>query len=167
MILTWFLRSHSSFDQARLIRQEREMIRNGIDPATGMYLLLTTRMLLKRSRSSQGLQGHHSAIDVAHLRSSLDISAMHHILSILLYSYGSLYIVPFILLCNRIYCLKVIRMVAGLDMNDETAVNDAKPRRTFKPFYKSTGDVMSDKLAFFHILEELKVHICYLVKDRH
>jgi len=56
----------------------------------------------------------------------------------------------------------------NLDMNNEAAVDDAKPRRTFRPFYKSTGDVMSDKLAFFHILEELKVHItgCHLSGSR-
>jgi len=29
-------RKRVNFDQARLIRQEREMIRNGIDPATGL-----------------------------------------------------------------------------------------------------------------------------------
>ncbi|PVG03165.1 hypothetical protein CPB86DRAFT_723691 [Serendipita vermifera] len=30
------------------------------------------------------------------------------------------------------------------------------PIRTFRPLYQSNGDVMRDKLAFFHLLEELK-----------
>lgn len=34
--------------------------------------------------------------------------------------------------------------------------NDAQPKRDFPPLYKSSGNVSSDRLAFFHILERLK-----------
>lgn len=33
------------------------------------------------------------------------------------------------------------------------------PRRTFPPLYVSAGDASADRLAFFHILERLKVNI--------
>ena len=32
-------------------------------------------------------------------------------------------------------------------------------KRHFPPLYKSTGDLISDRLAFFHILERLKVSV--------
>jgi putative hydrolase of HD superfamily len=33
----------------------------------------------------------------------------------------------------------------------------AKPNRTFPPLYRSQGDEGADRLAFFHVLERLKV----------
>lgn len=56
-----------------------------------------------------------------------------------------------------LYEMPVLSIIhSSLDI-DNHSMSDSTPRRTFKPLYKSTGDVMSDKLAFFHILEELKV----------
>lgn len=34
---------------------------------------------------------------------------------------------------------------------------ETPPARVFRPLYKSSGDSASDRLAFFHILEQLKV----------
>lgn len=38
-----------------------------------------------------------------------------------------------------------------------TEVSETPPTRVFPPLYKSSGDSASDRLAFFHILERLKV----------
>ncbi len=40
---------------------------------------------------------------------------------------------------------------------DMTGQPEAQPKRHFPPLYKSSGDSSSDRLAFFHILERLKV----------
>jgi hypothetical protein len=57
---------------------------------------------------------------------------------------------------------------ARQDMTGEPA-NDAQPKRDFPPLYKSSGNVSSDRLAFFHILERLKVSasICITEAVRH
>ena len=36
---------------------------------------------------------------------------------------------------------------------------ETPPTRVFHPLYKSSGDSASDRLAFFHILERLKVRL--------
>jgi putative hydrolases of HD superfamily len=38
-----------------------------------------------------------------------------------------------------------------------TLNSEAQSGRAFPPLYKSSGDSASDRLAFFHILERLKV----------
>jgi putative hydrolase of HD superfamily len=45
-------------------------------------------------------------------------------------------------------------------MTGESA-SETVPKRDF-PLYKSSGSVSSDRLAFFHILERLKVGAFYL-----
>lgn len=40
---------------------------------------------------------------------------------------------------------------------DMTGEPEVQPKRHFPPLYKSTGDSSSDRLAFFHVLERLKV----------
>lgn len=50
---------------------------------------------------------------------------------------------------------------------DSGVFNSDQPRRTFPPLYQSSGDDAQDRLAFFHILERLKVHMSTLaIKDR-
>lgn len=42
-----------------------------------------------------------------------------------------------------------------IDMTGQPEVQE--PKRQFPPLYRSSGDSSSDRLAFFHILERLKV----------
>ena len=43
---------------------------------------------------------------------------------------------------------------------------ETAPRRAFPPLYNSSGDLASDRLAFFHILERLKVCLVFLRPQR-
>ena len=36
------------------------------------------------------------------------------------------------------------------------------PKRVFPPFYNATGSIALDRLAFFHVLERLKVPSVFL-----
>ena len=47
------------------------------------------------------------------------------------------------------------KSVTVIDMTGQPEVQE--PKRHFPPLYKSSGDTSSDRLAFFHILEHLKV----------
>ena len=50
-----------------------------------------------------------------------------------------------------------------------TEDSEKPQRRVFPPLYKSSGDPASDRLAFFHILERLKVRLTTIgvVPHRH
>ena len=59
----------------------------------------------------------------------------------------------------RLYSIK-----PNIAMAEESSNVVLPARRSFPPLYVSSGDVAQDKLAFFHILERLKV--CYEVSIR-
>lgn len=52
--------------------------------------------------------------------------------------------------------LYIVTMISS-ETTPETSTESAPSGRTFPPLYSSAGDASMDRLAFFHILERLKV----------
>ena len=51
-------------------------------------------------------------------------------------------------------------------MTEDSKTPEPGPqKRIFPPLYKSSGDLASDRLAFFHILERLKVYSITFIHD--
>lgn len=61
------------------------------------------------------------------------------------------------------------RTWTGLSSLSMTEDSEKPQRRVFPPLYKSSGDPASDRLAFFHIIERLKVRLTTIgvVPHRH
>jgi hypothetical protein len=54
---------------------------------------------------------------------------------------------------------------SGLNHTDMTEDRQKPQRRVFPPLYKSSGNLASDRLAFFHVLERLKVRLTIIQHD--
>ena len=53
-------------------------------------------------------------------------------------------------------------MQEGSIEDHQNSIEGGRQRRVFPPPYAATGNVSADRLAFFHVLERLKVRSTYL-----
>ena len=53
-------------------------------------------------------------------------------------------------------------MQEGSIEDNQNSIEGGRQRRVFPPPYTATGNVSADRLAFFHVLERLKVGRTYL-----
>lgn len=63
---------------------------------------------------------------------------------------------PLVVCCARLHCRPICK--GGLAIRNMSATAPrTPPKRSFPPLYASSGSAAEDRLAFFHILERLKV----------